>query len=436
LNQINIIGGGLAGSEAALYLADKNWQVKLYEMRPNHMTPAHHTGYLAEVVCSNSFKSKLIDTSSGLLKQEMKMLSCKLLEIAELHSVAAGNALAIDRDLFAEDVTKRIENHPNITIIREEVKEIPNTPTIIATGPLTSDAMVQSLQKIIGEQQLYFFDAISPIVSTESLDHNILFSKTRYDKGEADYLNCPLDKEEYYCFVKALQDAEKHEAKEFENQFFHDLEFKFYENCMPIEEIARRGEDTLRFGVMRPVGLEDPRTGRRAYAILQLRAENKDKTAYNLVGCQTMMKHGEQKRILRLLPGFADAEVLRYGSIHRNTYLNGPEILDERFALKNNKDLYIAGQLSGVEGYVESILSGLLVARVLDGNLPMLPKDTMSGQLWRHLTEKKDVPFQPMNANFGILPEIQMQKKNKALKKQLLSERAINSMTIFLQEIG
>ncbi len=434
MKNIKIIGGGLAGSEAALYLADKNWYIELYEMRPKVQTPAHNTGYLAEVVCSNSFKSKLSDTSSGLLKQEMKLLGCKLLEIAELHSVAAGNALAIDRDEFAADVTKRIENHPNITVIREEVKDVPNSTTIIATGPLTSDSMVLSLQKMIGKSQLYFFDAIAPIVSSDSLDHNILFSKTRYDKGEADYLNCPLNKDEYYAFVEALRESDKHEAKEFENQFFQSLEFKFYENCMPIEEIARRGEDTLRFGVMRPVGLEDPRTGKRAYAILQLRAENTDKTAYNLVGCQTMMKYGEQKRILSLLPGFAAVEVLRYGSIHRNTYLNGPEILDERLSLKNNPNIYIAGQLSGVEGYVESILSGLLVARILDENLPMLPEDTMSGQLWRHLMVKKEQAFQPMNANFGILPQIEMEKKNKTLKKQLLSERAILSLTQFLQE--
>jgi methylenetetrahydrofolate--tRNA-(uracil-5-)-methyltransferase len=432
LNKITIVGGGLAGSEASLYLADKGWKVTLYEMRPKVLTPAHKTGYLAEVVCSNSFKSKLIETSSGLLKQEMKLLGSKLLVIAENHAVAAGNALAIDRDKFAEEVTHRIANHPNITVIREEVKEIPNSPLIIATGPLTSDAMVQSLQVMLGEKQLYFFDAIAPIVSADSLNHEILFSKTRYDKGEADYLNCPLNKDEYYTFVHALKESEKHEAKEFENQFFQNMEFKFYENCMPIEEIARRGEDSLRFGVMRPVGLEDHRTGKRAYAILQLRAENIKKTAYNLVGCQTMMKYGEQKRILRLLPGFEDVDILRYGSIHRNTYLNGPEIMDDRFSLKKHPGIYIAGQLSGVEGYVESILSGLLVAKVVDEDMPMLPETTMSGQLWRHLVEKKTQPFQPMNANFGLLPEIEMQKKNKTLKKQLLSERAIQSLKQFL----
>lgn len=433
MRKITIIGGGLAGCEAALYLADNGWEITLFEMRPNQMTPAHHTGNLAEVVCSNSFKSKLIETSSGLLKAEMKLLGSKLLEMAELHAVPAGNALAIDREEFSKHVTRQVEEHPLITVVREEVKQIPQPPVILATGPLTSDTLAESLQSAIGLDQLYFFDAIAPIVSTDSLDHSVLFSKTRYDKGDADYLNCPLNKEEYYSFVDALKASEKHEAKEFENRFFHDLEFKFYENCMPIEEIARRGEESLRFGVMRPVGLEDPRTGKRAYAILQLRAENLDKTSYNLVGCQTMMKYGEQKRIFSMLPGFANAEFMRYGSIHRNTYLNGPEIMDEKFSLKSMPGVYIAGQLAGVEGYVESIMSGLLVAKVLNENLQMLPEETMSGQLWRHLVLEKDMPFQPMNANFGILPGIIQEKKNKAQKKEMLASRAMQAMEEFIR---
>jgi len=432
LKKITIVGGGLAGCEAALYLAERDWEVTLYEMRPTKMTPAHSTGNLAEVVCSNSFKSKLIDTSSGLLKAEMKLLGSKLLEIAEEHAVPAGNALAIDREEFAKDVTSRIGKHPHIKVIRQELIEIPEPPVIIATGPLTSDGLVRSLQEIIGENHLYFFDAIAPIVSADSLNMDILFSKTRYDKGEADYLNCPLNKEEYYEFVQALKDAEKHEAKEFENQFFHNLEYKFYENCMPIEEIARRGEHSLRFGVMRPVGLEDPRTGKRAYAILQLRTENQDKTAYNLVGCQTMMKYGEQKQVFRMLPGFENAEFLRYGSIHRNTYLNGPEIMNQDMSLSKKPGVYIAGQLAGVEGYVESILSGLLVAKILDAGLPMLPEETISGQLWRHLVFAGEQVFQPMNANYGILPGIEMAGKNKPLKKQLFSERSIKSLEMFL----
>ena len=437
MNRIKIIGAGLAGSEAALQFADSGWKVELFEMRPKIQTPAHHTADFAELVCSNSLKSKLITTASGLLKAEMKILGCKLLPIAEECSVPAGNALAIDRKNFGRKVTTFIESHPNIKIHREEVTGLNDELTIVATGPLTSENLTKSLIEIIGNEQLYFFDAIAPIISTESLNRNVIYEKTRYDKGEADYLNCPFSRDEYYQFVEALNEAEKHETKEFESEFFSKIDFHFYENCTPIEELARRGKDTLRYGVMRPVGLENPKTGERPYAVIQLRTENKDKTSYNLVGCQTMLKYKEQKRIFQKIPGLQKAEFQRFGSIHRNTYLNGPHIFNENLSLKNKPNVFIAGQLSGVEGYVESILCGLLVSQNVmrpawsqsnsTRQVEVLPETTISGQLHRHLiTEKKN--FQPMNANFGLLPPLEEKIKDKRLKKEKLAERAIEDL--------
>jgi methylenetetrahydrofolate--tRNA-(uracil-5-)-methyltransferase len=432
MNKINIIGAGLAGSEAALQLAGAGWDVTLYEMRPSVQTEAHTTPYFAEVVCSNSFKSMLVETASGLLKEEMKLLGCKLLPIAMQHTVPAGNALAVNRDAFAKAVTEHIKAIPNITVINKEVTEIPEGKTIIATGPLTSSGLTKTLLKAVGEEQLFFFDAIAPIVSADSLNRDVVFSKTRYDKGEADYLNCPFSEEEYYKFVDALNEGEKHEAQEFENEFFNSPKFHFYENCIPIEELARRGKDTLRFGVMRPVGLEDPRTGRRPYAVLQLRAENSEFTSYNLVGCQTMLKYTAQKEVLKLIPGLENVEIQRYGSIHRNTYLNAPKILNADFSLKNAPNIYIAGQLVGVEGYVESILSGILVARKLIDDLQMPPETTISGSIWRYLlTPVKN--FQPMNANYGILPALAERVRDKKLKKKAYSERAVADMEEFLR---
>ncbi len=434
MKEINIIGAGLAGSELALQFADAGWKVKLYEMRPIKTTEAHETDLFAEVVCSNSFKSMLFDTASGLLKAEMQELGCKLIDIAKETSVPAGNALAVDRNLFAQKVTDIINNNPNIEVINEEVKELPSNLTVLATGPLTSDALTDSLLKTIGENHLYFFDAIAPIVSTDSLNRGIVFSKTRYDKGEADYLNCPFSKEEYYRFVEALNEGEKHVAHEFENKFFQNINYHFYENCTPIEELARRGVETLRFGVMRPVGLEDPRTGRRPYAVLQLRAENNNFSAYNLVGCQTMLKYPEQKKVFRLIPGLENAEILRYGSIHRNTYLNTPEIINNDFSLKNAPNIYIAGQLAGVEGYVESIMSGLIVSKILINDLKQPPLTTITGALWQHqITPVKN--FQPMNANYGVLPPLGERIRDKKLKKKMYSERAIAELKDFLKVI-
>ena len=428
MKEINIIGAGLAGSEAALQFADAGWQVNLYEMRPQVMTPAHETGNFAELVCSNSLKSILITTASGLLKAEMDILGCKLLPLAAQCAVPAGNALAIDRDKFAELVTDRIKEHANIKVFNQEVSQLPEALTIIATGPLTSGALLKALIPYLTENHLYFFDAIAPIVSAESLDMEIAYRKTRYDKGEPDYLNCPFTKDEYYRFVDALNEAEKHTAHEFENEFFDSIDFKFYENCTPIEELARRGAETLRFGVMRPVGLETP-AGDRPYAVLQLRTENQNFTSYNLVGCQTMLRYPEQKKIFRMIPGMQNIEFLRYGSIHRNTYINSPQLLNSELNLKALPNIHFAGQITGLEGYVESIFGGLLSFLILTRQLKELPETTISGQLWRHLqTEVKN--FQPMNANFGILPPLAERIRDKKKKKSALSERALQDLTI------
>ncbi|KQC08032.1 MAG: hypothetical protein APR54_05120 [Candidatus Cloacimonas sp. SDB] len=435
MKAIKIVGAGLAGSEAALQLAARGWQVDLYEMRPGKMTSAHETGNFAELVCSNSLKSILPSTASGLLKEEMKLLGCRLLPVAEKFRVPAGNALAVNREQFAASVTRLIAENPNIRIHRQEVSQLDDELTIIATGPLSSENMTEELLKLIGNEHLYFFDAIAPIVDAESFDQKIIYRKTRYDKGEADYLNCPFNKEQYYDFVEALNLASKHEAKEFEAKYFRNIDFNFYENCTPIEELSRRGKETLRFGVMRPVGLEDPKTGNKPYAVIQLRAENKAGTSFNLVGCQTMLKYGEQKRVFRKVPGLEKAEFQRYGSIHRNTYLNSPRIMNEDLSLKAKGNIFIAGQLSGVEGYVESILSGLLVAEVVSARIEkdlvlspdFLPETTVSGQLWRHMVKEVE-NFQPMNANFGLLPELEEKIKDKKKKKDLLAARSIKDL--------
>ncbi len=425
MRKIKIVGAGLAGCELAINFADANWQVDLYEMKPQKYSEAHKIPTFAELVCSNSLKSQLPTTGSGLLKAEMKLLGVKLLPIAEECSVPAGNALAVDRDRFSQEVTKKITNHPNISLINEEYQKIDDSLTVIATGPLSSDNIIDALTPYLSDSSLYFFDAIAPIVEKDSINFERAFYKSRYDKGEADYINCPFTKEEYYAFVDALNEAEKHQAKEFENKYFSDIKFKFYENCTPIEELARRGKETLRFGVLRPVGLEDPVTDRRPYAVLQLRIENSSQNAYNLVGCQTMLKYGGQKRVFRLIPGLENANFLRYGSIHRNTYLNAPQILNYDLSLKNKPNIYIAGQLSGVEGYVESIYIGLLVFHIINNNLQSLPNVTISGQLWSHLTtEEKN--FQPMNANFGLLPPLDIRDKKK--KKEAYAERSLEAL--------
>lgn len=429
---IEIIGAGLAGSEAALYLAGKGLKVRLYEMRPGTMTPAHQTDLPAELVCSNSLKSTLLDTSSGMLKEEVRMLGSKLLPLAESCSVPAGHALAVDRELFAQTVSEQIKAHPNIELVREEVTRLPNEVCILCTGPLTSDALTRELQRHLGSEQLYFFDAIAPIVAADSLDYTKIYRKDRYDKGEPDYLNCPFTRDEYYAFVDALLAGEKHQAREFENEFFRNLKFSYYENCTPIEELARRGKDTLAHGVMRPMGLE--KDGIKPFAVLQLRTENKDLTAYNLVGCQTMLRYPEQKRIFRMIPGLEQAEFLRYGSIHRNSYLNAPQVLYPNLTLKNARNVFVAGQLGGVEGYMECIATGLLVSKILAEGIGMLPPETILGQLWRRLIDPSTKGFQPLNANFGLLPALETPIRDKKLKKMSLSRRGLEALQLYLEE--
>jgi len=428
---INIIGGGLAGCEAALCLAKRGWEVKLYEMRPQVSTPAHQTGDLAELVCSNSLKSTRPDTASGLLKQEIKQLKGTLLSLAEQAAVPAGHALAVDRALFSQQVEAELAMYPTVQVIRQELSTLPAGFTILATGPLTSDSMMHALANELGSEQLYFFDAIAPIVDADTLDESRTYRKDRYDKGDADYINCPFTKDEYLRFVDALLAGEQHQAHEFENDLFQQVSFTYYENCMPIEELARRGKDTLRHGVMRPMGLETP-AGYKPYAVLQLRRENAHGSAYNLVGCQTMLRQGAQKEVFRLIPGLEQAEFLRYGSIHRNAYLDSPRVLNPDLSLKTHPEVYVAGQLSGVEGYVECIASGLLTALIVDEHLPLLPAETILGQLWRHLITPGNARFQPMNANFGILPALENEPREKKAKKLMYSGRSQQALEQWL----
>ena len=430
--EIKIIGAGLAGSEAALCLAEMGISVNLLEMRPLRMTPAHGTDLAAELVCSNSLKSDLLDTASGLLKEELRLLSSRLLPIAQSCAVPAGHALAVDRLLFAQKVTQTLQNHPRIRITRQEVTELPAECSILCAGPLVSDSLARSLQEVVGESQLSFFDAIAPIVSAESIDSAKVYAKDRYDKGEPDYLNCAFTREEYYRFVDALLEGEQHQAREFENEFFREVDFNYYENCTPIEELARRGRETLRHGVMRPMGLE--RDGVKPFAVLQLRAENKDRTAFNLVGCQTMLRYPEQQRIFRLIPGLEQAEFLRFGSIHRNSYLNAPRVLAPNLTLRNARHIFVAGQLAGVEGYVECMGMGLLVAKIIGEGIGMLPPQTILGQIWRRLIDPEQKNFQPVNANFGILPALDDNVRDKKLKKQLYSKRSLEALRGFLEE--
>ncbi len=430
--EIKIIGAGLAGSEAALCLAEMGISVNLLEMRPLRMTPAHGTDLAAELVCSNSLKSDLLDTASGLLKEELRLLGSRLLPIALSCAVPAGHALAVDRLLFAQKVTQELQNHPRIRITRQEVTELPVECSILCAGPLVSDSLARSLQEVVGESQLSFFDAIAPIVSAESIDSAKVYAKDRYDKGEPDYLNCAFTREEYYRFVDALLEGEQHQAREFENEFFREVDFNYYENCTPIEELARRGRETLRHGVMRPMGLE--RDGVKPFAVLQLRAENKDRTAFNLVGCQTMLRYPEQQRIFRLIPGLERAEFLRFGSIHRNSYLNAPRVLAPNLTLRNARHIFVAGQLAGVEGYVECMGMGLLVAKIIGEGIDMLPPQTILGQIWRRLIDPEQKNFQPVNANFGILPALDDNVRDKKLKKQLYSKRSLKALRGFLEE--
>ncbi len=423
LPPIKVIGGGLAGSEAAYQIAAAGIKVSLYEMRPGKMTPAHSSGDLAELVCSNSLKSDLIATAQGLLKSEMRALGSLTLECAEQSRVPAGSALAVERELFGRLVTERIESHPNITVIRQEVEAIdPNEIMVIATGPLTSDSLADELSRITGTENLFFYDAIAPSVTLESLDQGKVFKASRYDKGDSDYYNCPMDRDEYEHFYGQLVEADMIEGHSVDKNLFFD-------GCMPIEVMGRRGLDTLRFGPMRPVGLIDPRTGKRAWAVVQLRQENKEGTVLGLVGFQTRLRWGEQDRIFRLIPGLANADFVRFGTMHRNTYLNSPRLLMPSLQFKSNPNWFFAGQLIGVEGYMESaatgILAGINVVRLCAGQIPwVMEPQTMIGALLAYITDSQRNDFQPVNANFGILAPLDKLIKDKRMRYEAYSSRS------------
>ncbi len=445
MSQITIIGGGLAGSEAAWQVAQSGFKVHLYEMRPSNPTGAHLTGDLAELVCSNSLGSNLPDRASGVLKNELRHLNSMLLECAEACALPAGAALAVDREAFARTVTEKIQSHPNIEIIREEMKEIPQTPVIIASGPLTSENLSQSIAKLSGEEHLFFFDAIAPIVHAESINMEIAFRASRYGKGnqdEGDYINCPFTKDEYYAFVHALQSAEQIELRSFEEAIRAGVKAgQFFEGCLPIEIIAERGTDSLAFGPMRPVGLRDPRANKRPYAVVQLRQDNLAASLYNLVGFQTNLKFPEQKRVLRMIPGLENAEFERFGQMHRNTFIASPKLLRPTLQHILRDDLFFAGQITGVEGYMGNIATGLLAginaARLLGGKkLITLPNETMLGALCHYITHADLKDFQPMKANFGILPQLELDKKTgKRERGQLYAERAANMLGIYLASV-
>ncbi len=428
---IIVIGGGLAGSEAAWQLAERGFRVDLYEMRPLKTTGAHVSDQFAELVCSNSFGSKLPDRASGLLKTELDLLRSLLLACAERAAVPAGGALAVDRDAFSQSVTHALTHHPNIRIIREELTEIPAAPTIIASGPLTSSALTQSIVRLTGQEHLYFYDALAPIVTADSIDLNVAFRASRYGRGdedEGDYVNCPMNREEYERFVAAVLAAEKIELRDFEREDEH-----FFEGCLPIEQIAARGHDALAFGPMRPVGLTDPRTGRRPYAVVQLRQDNLAGSLYNLVGFQTNLKWGEQKAVLRLIPGLEHAEFARYGQMHRNTFISSPVLLEPTLAFKRRADLFFAGQITGVEGYMGNVATGLVaalnLARVLQAKpASVIPPTTMLGALCHYITHAEPKHFQPMKANFGILPELPTPIKDKRQRYAAYVERALSDM--------
>ena len=435
---VKVIGAGLAGCEAAWQLANAGINVELYEMKPKKFTPAHKYTGLAELVCSNSLKAERVESAAGLLKEEMRRLGSLTMLAAEVSRVSAGGALAVNREQFSDFITEKINAHPNITLISEEVSEIPEGYVIIATGPLTSDALSKSIGKLIGEDYLYFHDAAAPIVTAESLDKSLVFEASRYGRGEPDYLNCPMNKEEYLNFYTELLNAESAPLHDFEHEGHKD--FKVYEGCMPIEVLAKRGEDTMRFGPLKPVGLTDPRTGNRPYAVVQLRKENNDGTLYNLVGFQTNLKFGEQKRVFSLITGLANAEFVRYGVMHRNTYLNSPKVLDKHFCFKPDPRIYFAGQMTGVEGYIESAASGIyagmsLARRLLGKPEITLPVDTMLGALANYVEVGSEHNFQPMGSNMGILPDLPERIKNKQDKYAALAARALKSLDEALKDI-
>lgn len=430
---VNVVGAGLAGSEAAWQLATRGVHVNLYEMRPVKQTPAHHTDQFAELVCSNSLRANSLTNAVGLLKEEMRILDSLIIKAADQSSVPAGGALAVDRHDFSRYITNSIRKHPLIHVVNEEVTDIPEGMTIIATGPLTSEQLSNKLLALTGEDYLYFYDAAAPIVEKESINMDKVYLKSRYDKGEAAYLNCPMTEEEFDRFYRALLAAETVPLKEFEKEIF-------FEGCMPIETLAARGKKTLLFGPMKPVGLEDPKTGKRPYAVVQLRQDDAAGTLYNIVGFQTHLKWGPQKEVIQLIPGLENVDILRYGVMHRNTFINSPRVLSQTYQIKNRSDLFFAGQMTGVEGYVESAASGLVAginaARLASGETTIeFPKETAIGSLGFYITSTGSKSFQPMNINFGLLPPLSKKIRDKKLRNEQYATRALNSIQNFSKTI-
>lgn len=439
-----VIGGGLAGSEAAWQAAQRGVKVQLYEMRPVQHTGAHISGDLAELVCSNSLGSNLVDRASGLLKQELRQLGSLLLACAEATALPAGGALAVDREAFARLVTRHIQDHPNIELIRAEVRHIPDDPTVIASGPLTSPALAESICSLTGRSNLFFFDAIAPIITCQSIDMDTAFRASRYGRGEqqdGDYINCPLDKQQYEAFVQALRNANRIELKPFEEAIRSGVRAgasDFFEGCLPVEILANRELKTLAYGPMRPIGLIDPHTGRRPYAVLQLRQDNLAGDLYNMVGFQTNLTYAEQRRVFRMIPGLKNAEFVRYGQMHRNTFIASPLLLEPTLHLRSRPDLFFAGQITGIEGYMGNIASGLLAGInaaqfIQQRPLWMLPVETMLGALCHYVTHVNLKDFQPMKANFGILPALPAEIKGKQARAAQYVERSLNSLRQFIQ---
>ncbi|AUM65908.1 methylenetetrahydrofolate--tRNA-(uracil(54)-C(5))-methyltransferase (FADH(2)-oxidizing) TrmFO [Brevibacillus laterosporus] len=426
---VTVVGAGLAGSEAAWQIAQAGVAVKLYEMRPVKQTPAHHTDKFAELVCSNSLRANSLTNAVGVLKEEMRQFDSVIMKAADQCQVPAGGALAVDRHEFAEYVTEAVRNHPLIEVLNEEITEIPEGIVIVASGPLTSPALSDKLKQLTGEEYLYFYDAAAPIIEKDSIDMEKVFVASRYDKGEAAYLNCPMNEEEFNRFYDALISAETVPLKEFEKEVF-------FEGCMPIEVMASRGRQTMLFGPLKPVGLIDPRTGEQPHAVIQLRQDNSAATLYNIVGFQTHLKWPEQKRVFQLIPGLENCEIIRYGVMHRNTFINSPKLLRPTYQYKDRDSLFFAGQMTGVEGYVESAASGLLAginaARLAKGEEQIiLPVETVMGSMAHYITTTNAKHFQPMNANFGLLPSLGIKIRNKKEKNEKLAERALGSIQNF-----
>ena len=421
--KVKVIGAGLAGCECAWQLAKRNIEVELFEMKPDKMSPAHNLESFAELVCSNSFRSDELGNAVGLLKAELRVLDSLIMEAADATKVPAGSALAVDREGFSEYVTEKIKSSPNIKIIHEEVKRIPDGRVVIAAGPLVSEALAKEIKDCTGDTGLFFFDAVAPLVSFESIDMGNAYFASRYDKGSPDYINCPLNKEEYLAFYNELLNAEMAELRDFEDS-------AVFEGCMPIESLAKRGEDTIRFGPLKPVGLTNPKTGKQDYAVIQLRRDNSEGSIYNMVGFQTHLKFNEQKRVFSMIPALKNADFLRYGRMHRNTYINSPGLLDAQYRLKKNKSISFAGQISGVEGYVESTASGMLAglsicAEILGEEEINFPRKTAIGALASYISNESIVNFQPMNINFGIIESLDYRVKGKREKNLAVSRRAL-----------